>query len=306
MTRNLVSFCALAALAASCSLSNPIPLGSDALAEARGYAAIGDWEESWDSLRDLDSDDLDRATLVDFSLLTGDAAWETERFSQALRYYEQFLSLRGPAADSRQAEQRVYQIASEMLEGKHRTLLLFPNRWRGRSALQNLAAFAPESPYAPEALATVANYSYERDRYDEAAVDYRLLLARYRNSEWGDLATFRLGMCGYYSSLDATSNRPLIEVSRLQLDEYLRLYPEGRFREDALAASAALFELEAGYYVTLADYYQRIDTPDATARYLRIASGYQGTQAAAQANERLAASAASARTEDLPQEAEGE
>lgn len=306
MTRNLVSLCALAALAASCSLNNPIPLGSDALAEARGYAAANDWEEAWDSLRDLDSDDLDRATLVDYSLMTGDAAWETERYAQALRYYEQFLSLRGPAADSRLAEQRTYKIASEMLEGEHRTLLFFPNRWRGRSALQNLAAYAPESPYAPEALATVANYSYERERYDEAAIDYRLLLARYRNSEWGDLATFRLGMCGYFSSLDAATNRQLIQVSRLQLDEYLRLYPEGRFRDEALEASRALNELEAGYFVQLADYYQRIEVPSATARYLEIAAGYEGTEAAAQASARLAALPASADTGAQAQEAGGE
>lgn len=306
MTRNLVSLCALAALAASCSLNNPIPLGSDALAEARGYAAADDWEEAWDSLRDLDSDDLDRSTLVDFSLMTGDAAWETERFAQALRYYEQFLSLRGPAADSRLAEQRTYQVASEMLEGEHRTLLFFPNRWRGRSALQNLAAFAPESPYAPEALATVANYSYDRERYDEAAVDYRLLLARYRNSEWGDLATFRLGMCGYYSSLDADTNRQLIQVSRLQLDEYLRLYPEGRFRDEALEASLALNELEAGYFVQLADYYERIAVPSATERYLEMAAGYEGTTAAAQASERLAAMPASAEGGAQALEAGGE
>lgn len=306
MIRNLVSLCALAALAASCSLNNPIPLGSDALAEARGYAAANDWEDAWDSLRDLDSDDLDRATLVDYSLMTGDAAWATERHAQALRYYEQFLSLRGPAADSRLAEQRAYAVASEMLKGKHRTLWLFPNRWRGRSALQNLAAFAPESPYAPEALATVANYSFERERYDEAAIDYRLLLARYRNSEWGDLATFRLGMCGYFSSLDAATNRQLIQASRLQLDEYLRLYPEGKFRDEALNASRALNELEAGYFVQLADYYQRIEVPSATARYLKIAAGYEGTEAAAQASARLAVLPASADTFAQAQEAGGE
>ncbi|MCH2100989.1 MAG: outer membrane protein assembly factor BamD [Planctomycetes bacterium] len=306
MNRNLASFCALAALAASCSLTNPIPLGSDALSEAYGYAAASEWEDAWQSLRALDSDDLDRATLVDYNLISGDAAWETERFAQALRYYEQFLSLRGPAADSRLAEQRTFQVASEMLKGEHRTLLIFPNRWRGRSALQNLAAFAPESPYAPEALATVAGYSYERGDFDEAAIDYQLLLARYRNSEWGDLATFRLGMCGHFSSLDASTNRQLTQVSRLQLDEYLRLYPEGRFREEAQEASSALSELEADYFIQLADYYDRIDVPGATARYLEIAAGYTGTEAAARARDRLATLPASARADAQTLETEDE
>lgn len=306
MIRQLISIGALAALLASCSLSNPIPLGSEALVEAQSYVDAGDWEEAWDTLRSLDSDDLDRATLVDYSLLTGDAAWHTERFPQALRYYEQFLSLRGPAEDSRLAEQRVFQIASEMLEGEHRTLLFFANRWRGRSALQNLAAFAPESPYAPEALATVAAYSYERGRYDSAAIDYRLLLARYRNSEWGDLSTFRLGMCGYYSALDAETNRALIEVSRLQIDEYLRLYPEGQFREEALEAATALRELNAGYFLGLADYYDRIELPAASARYLGMAAEFEGTAAAATAQERLSAVPANAVAEAKSLEAEGE
>jgi outer membrane protein assembly factor BamD (BamD/ComL family) len=292
--RNLIPFCALIAFAFSCSSSNPIPLSTEALAEAQAFIDAGDWEEAWDSLRDINSDDLDRATLVDFSLMAGDAGWATERFAQSLRYYEQFLALRGPAADSRLAEQRTFQVAIEMLDGEHPTLLFFANRWRGRSALQNLAAFAPESPYAPEALATVANFSYERGRYDEASVDYQLLLARYRNSEWGDLATFRLGMCGYHSARDASTNRPLIEVSRLQLNEYLRLYPEGQFRADAEAAAADLRELEADYYLGLANYYERIEVPEASARYLELARGFEGTAAAAEAMSRLQASPGSA------------
>jgi len=292
--RNLIPFCALTAFAFSCTSYNPIPLSTESLGEAQAYIDASDWEEAWDSIRDIDSDDLDRATLVDYCLMAGDAAWETERFAQALRYYEQFLALRGPAADSRLAEQRAFQVSVEMLNGEHPTMMLFTNRWRGRSALQNLAAFAPESPYAPEALATVANFSYERGRYDEASVDYQLLLARYRNSEWGDLATFRLGMCGYHSALDANTNRPLIEVSRLQLSEYLRLYPEGQYRVDAEAAAADLRELEADYYLGLANYYERIEVPEASARYLELAGGFEGTAAAAEANSRLQATPASA------------
>lgn len=298
MNRPLTLFSLLALSVVSCSLSNPIPLGTDALDEARLQAASGDWEECWDTLRDLDSDDLDRSTLVEYSLLAGDAGWETERFGQSLRYYEQFLSLRGPAADSRLAEQRTFQLASEMLDGKHRTLKLFPNRWRGRSALQNLAAFVPESPYAPEALATVANYSYERERYDEAQLDYQLLLARYRNTEWGDLATFRLGMCGYYAAQDARTNRPLIQVSRQQLEQYMRLFPDGQFRAEAEGAVTELLEFEAEYFLYLAAYYDRIDYPTAAARYLREATNFEGTAASARASEELAAREASASSEE--------
>lgn len=287
MIRSLFLLGLLALLAPSCSSVNPIPLSVDALSSARAYAAAERWESAWDELGEIDSDNLDRATLVEYNRLMGDAAWETGRESRSLRYYERYLSMRGPAAESRVAERRVYEVASEMLEGEHRTMGIFTNKWRGRSALQNLAAFAPESPYAPEALATVAGYSYDRDRFDDAAIDYQLLLAHYRDSEWGDLATFRLGMCGYYAAQDASTNRQLIEASRSQLDEYVRLFPNGQFLTQAQEAREGLRELEANYYLMLANYYERIDVADASLRYLKKARTFEGTPSAEEASLRI-------------------
>lgn len=271
----------------SCSSTNPIPLSSAALDGAHAAAAEGKWERAWDLLRDLDSDDLDRATLVDYSKLTAEAAYETGREPAALRYYETYLQLRGPADDSRKAEERVLEIATEMLEGEHRSLWLFPNRWRGRAALQNLAAWSPESPLAPEALARVGEHDFERRRFDEAALDYQMLLSRYAASAWGDLATYRLGACGYQMALDAPTNLELLRSSRNQLDQYLRLFPEGEHVAEARERADALRIMEADYYLGLADYYARIDAPDASARYLRKAEGYDGTPAAAEASARL-------------------
>ena len=79
----------------------------------------------------------------------------------------------------------------------------------------------------------------------------------------------------------------------MQLNEYLRLYPEGQFRAEAETAAADLRELEAGYYLGLANYYKRIEVPEASARYLELARGFEGTVAAAEASSRLQALSAS-------------
>ncbi len=258
---------ALLFLVGACAIDNPIPLTSSALEEARAAAAIGDWDEAWDLLNDFDSEDLDRATLVDYHKLAGDVAWEQDRITRGVRHYENYLHLRGPGEDSLQVEQRVFQAGLEMLDGDHRTMGLFPNRTRGRTTLQNLAGWSPESPLAAEALATVGEYSFENGFYREAATDFHLLLSRYRDSEWGDLATFRLGMCGFRRAMNAPTNLQLIQASVHQLKNYQRLYPEGRYTTEAISALAELDGMEEGYYRYLGDYYQTVGNEPAANKY---------------------------------------
>jgi tetratricopeptide (TPR) repeat protein len=258
----------------ACSSTNPVPLTSAVLDRARTAAEAGDWEECWDLLIEIDSEDLDRATLVDFSLLAGNAAWGTNNLVASIRYYETYLKLRGPGADSRQVGQRLFQVGNEMLEGQHRTFGMFSNRYRGRITLQNLAGWDPDGPYAAEALATVAEFSYQRERYDDAAVDYSLLLSRHRNSAYGDLAVFRLGMCGYYSAFDAPTNRPLILSSADQLKKYLTLFPNGQYVTEAQSALADLHQLNVDYFRYLGDYYAEIGNPIGAEKYYAQAEAY--------------------------------
>jgi len=282
---------------ASCSNVNPIPLGSDSLDSARVAAAAGQWEKCWDELRDLDSDDLDRSTLVEYHLMRGDAAYQTERYPTALRSYELFLRTRGPITESRHVEARVYELGSGMLAGKFRSVALFSNHWRGRAALLGLATWAPESPYSPDALAALGEDSFEKGDYDEAALDYKFLLEGYAGSEWSDLAAFRLGVCAAYAAQDAPTNRALIRAGRSQLAEYLSSFPSGQYRDEAQAALNDVIELEAGYYLGLADYYDRIDNPFAAARYLEQAADFAATEAGATAKDRLASRAAATQDE---------
>ena len=271
----------------ACSTANPIPLTSAALEEAEISASAGDWKEAWNLINDFDSEDLDRATMIDFHRLCGEIAWELEEVSRCIRHYESFLQMRGPGSDSRVAEERLFKLGNEMLEGEHRTMGLFPNRTRGRVTLQNLAGWAPESPLAPEALATVAEYSYSNGHYKDAAVDYQLLLSRYRASEWGDLATFRLGMCGFHRAHNSKTNLQLLSQSSDQMANYQKLYPSGRYATEAAAAILELLELQAGYFLYLGDYYMTVGNPAAARRYYERAATHSGTQSAMDASNKM-------------------
>lgn len=271
MKRSKLYSVAILLLVGACAIDNPIPLTSTALEAARTAAAAGDWDEAWDLLNDFDSEDLDRATLVDFHLLAGDVAWQRGRITRSVRHYENYLHLRGPGEDSLMVEQRLFQAGNEMMDGQHRTMGLFPNRTRGRATLQNLAGWSPESPLAAEALATVGENSYENGFYREAATDFHLLLSRYRDSEWGDLATFRLGMCGFQRARNASTNLQLIQASVHQLENYHRLYPSGRYFDEAASALAELADMEQGYFRYLGEYYQTVGNEAAAEKYYAIA-----------------------------------
>lgn len=272
MKRSKLTSVAILLLAGACAIDNPIPLTSSVLDEARVAASTGDWDEAWDLLNDFDSEDLDRATLVEFHKLAGDVAWERERITRAVRHYENYLHLRGPGEESLLVEQRLFQAGLEMLDGDHRTMGIFPNRTRGRTTLQNLAGWSPESPLAAEALATVGEYSYENGFYREAATDFHLLLSRYRDSEWGDLATFRLGMCGFRRAMNSPTNLQLIQASVHQLENYQRLYPTGRYLEEVAGALEELSTMEYGYYQYLGEYYQTVGNDIAAQKYFDIAA----------------------------------
>ncbi len=269
--RSLTTAVALLFLTGACAIDNPIPLTSSVLDEARVAAMAEDWDEAWDLLNDFDSEDLDRATLIDYHKLAGDVAWERGRITRSVRHYENYLHLRGPGEDSLRVEQRLFQAGTEMLDGQHRTMGMFANRTRGRTTLQNLAGWSPESPLAAEALATVGEYSFENGFYREAATDFHLLLSRYRDSEWGDLATFRLGMCGFQRASNAKTNLQLIQASRHQLENYHRLYPSGRYFDEAASALQELEVMEQDYYRYLGEYYQTIGNEPAAQKYFTIA-----------------------------------
>lgn len=281
------------ACTAACSSPPGEPYSSADLDPIRDLVAAGDLDDAWDRIDDLEREYFDPLAQGEYSLLAGDIAYQRGDDDEAIRHYEDYLRFRGPAEASTVVEARLFELGLELLEGRRKAFGIFPDRTRGAMTLLDLATVAPQSSYAAEALAHVGEFHYSHLHYADAIDDYRLILTHHRGSEWADLATFRIGMCGFRQVDGPWVDARLIEQSLHQLKEYLKQFPSGLYRAEAEEAVVALEAIAAQRALLLGDYYRTIGNTRGARQHYAAAVGRAGTPAA---------EAAMARLKDLPAE----
>ncbi|MCX8228988.1 MAG: outer membrane protein assembly factor BamD [Planctomycetota bacterium] len=279
----------------SCA-SQEIPLDIHELDAPRAEMAAGEWGTAWRSLQSIRTEELDRPTRVAYAQLAGEVAWQREDWNGALHHYNDFLHLRGPGAEIDIAAQRMFQIATELLDGQHKTFGVFPNRHRGLITLENLALWAPRHPLAPESLIRAGEYNFKKGDYADAANNYRGVLAAYAGSEWTDLATYRIGMCSYHRLEGPWSDANLLTTAKSQFQQYLILFPEGRYAQQAEDMSGTIYQLQADRENMLGDYYATLENDLGARMYWTRAASFSGTPSAKAAQEKLRALDATATT----------
>ena len=273
---------------ATCQTPEKDPLASSDLAEVRALMAAGKNNTAWRTLQGLEKEEFDRFAQAEYSQLAGDLAYENGDFDLAISNYENFLLAGATAQDSLQAASRLFEMGCAYMDGEARILGVFSNSHRGVVTLQNLAAWAPDSPYAPECLARVAGAAFESNRFSDADADYKTLLRFYPDSEWADLARFRIGLCGLEMVKGPWSDPKLVAQAKNQLEAYLAQAPSGLHREEAVEAVSHLEELAARHEVLVGDYYLSIGNIRGARLHFQEAAGRLGTSAAETANLRLA------------------
>ena len=274
---------------AACQTPEKDPLASSDLDEVRALMAEGENGAAWRTLQGLEEEDFDRFSRTEYNKLSGDLAYENGDFDLAIRGYENFLQAGAAGQDSRQVEGRLFEMGCAYLDREIRIFGIFPDSHRGEVTLQNLALWAPKgSPYIPEALARVAGAAFESRRFVDAETDYETLLGDHPDSEWADLARFRIGLCGLERVKGPWSDPKLISQAKNQLETYLAQAPSGLHREEAMEAVAHLEELAARHEVLVGDYYLSIGNIRGARLRFQEAAGRQGTSAAETANLRLA------------------
>ncbi|MFQ5748585.1 MAG: outer membrane protein assembly factor BamD, partial [Planctomycetota bacterium] len=243
----------------SCSSAPPEPLAEADLSEVRALVDQGEWNKAWSELNGLDREDFDRLSQGSFSLLAGDVAYKIGAYDKAIKHYEEFLLFEGPSVDTQRVVERLFEMGVALLQGDEKVLGLFTDKSRGVTTLHNLAAWAPFSPLAAEALARVGEYHYTSRMLNEAAEDYSLILRNHPHSEWADLATYRLAMCRYLQIDGPEIDGQLILSALDQLKHYLDQFPSGLYRREAQETKQHLEELAAGHELDVGDYYREID-----------------------------------------------
>ncbi|HJM40192.1 MAG TPA: outer membrane protein assembly factor BamD [Planctomycetota bacterium] len=241
----------------------------------------------WSSVYRLEDTDFDRSSQIAFNLLVGDIAYFKEDWDQAILRYEAYLLYGGAAGTSEVVEERLYYMALALLEGKRKALGIFSDRYRGVVTLQNLAAWAPNSPFAPRARVAAANYLFDSRDFDEAKLEYLGLLRYHPTSEYSDLATFRIGLCGYEVIHGPECDGELIELTINQFQQYLRGWPNGIHKDSATNAIYVLRATLAKREILIGDFYKTIDNTRGARLHYKAALALKFEDAIQEARARL-------------------
>jgi len=281
----------LLALGAACASPPEEPYGLADLEPVRSLVAEGRYDEAWDILESQEREYYDRDAQAEFSRLAGEVAWQLGDKDRAIRHYEEYIFYEAPDAEAaRLAEERLFELGLELLEGRRKAFGIFPDRTRGATTLLHLASWAPLSDLADDALARVGEWHFQDRQFRDAIEDYRLLLRFHPDSEWADLAEFRIGHCQFLMIDGPWVDGRLIDGSLRQIQEYLRKYPSGLYRDQAEELVQTLEELSAGHHLVVGEYYEDIgNLRGARYRYRKASEEHAETEAAAEARRRLAA-----------------
>jgi len=305
---------ALAALVTpACSSFEGTPRSMADLAEPRALHDGGQHDAAWEILDEYEAEEFDLGAQRDFNLLAGDVCDARGDWNRTVRFYESAMMQPGPASEAMRVEQRLLELGIELLEGKHKVMIIFTDRGRGIVTLENLAFGGQFRSTRAEALARLAEYRYANGEYLDAAQFYAGLLdPDLKGLGYEDQAAFRLGMCSYNRVQPEKLNGTVIVQGLDQFRAYLADFPEGLSRVEAESARAELAEHLGRYHLMLANYYRRIDNEPGELFHLELAAGRTAlghrdlavdlgaTEAAVEARSRLEKLAAAAAPPETP------
>lgn len=263
----------VAALFGSCS-STPQQLSIHDLAEAQRLAEIGNFDHAEDILDELDAKDFDLPTQRDFNLLYGQVGDGLDDWNTSIRYYEAYMALTGPAQRAREAEQRLLDLGTLLIEGELKVFWFFTDRSRGVITLENLALLGNDPHMRAEAMARVAEYHFEEEDFDDAMIFYAgLLQPDFQGLGWEDSAAYQLAVCHYRQIKLRSLNGPQVQFALEQFRAYLTRFPGGMHRDDAERKFHICRDLLAQYHVMVGDYYLDIDNATGARHHYTLAAG---------------------------------
>src|SRR5262249_13023326 len=156
------------------------------------------------------------------------------------------------------------------LEGRKKGFLgIFGGEGIGIEVLEYSVETFPRGRHGVEASRTLANYYFDREDWAEAVSEYELLRKNYPESEWKSLADFRVAMATFQQIRGAEYDRKLIEKSRDEFSNYLRLHPEGNQVQTAKDKLHESRDLLAQKDWQIAHFYDYNGKPEAAIRYFR-------------------------------------
>lgn len=253
------------------------------------YAAQ-EYKEAQHLAEDVLTETVDGKILQEALYLAGRARLARGHYRKAYRRFETLLQDYPYSDFLLKAEDDVYWIGMEYISRSPNWLFgdLASGRSFGSEVLLQYAVSYSSKPRADDALFEVAQYYESRDEWLLAAGTYEQIRDVHQESEWMDLASYRIGVCYQRACRGAGYDDTKLEQARRELRDYLARGLEGHRAE----AEETLREVEeelARAELAIADFY-RIREQDRGHR-MHLANAvlaYPDTEAAQEAREELA------------------
>ncbi len=195
----------------------------------------------------------------DLRFLAAEARFRLGDYDFAFRHYRRLLDedpfdLRAPLIAG-----RVYTIGRELVRERGGWFGDLSARHDvGVEALNYLVTQFSRSPYADDGWKELANVFFEDRHYQATADIYERLIREYPDSEWVDLALFRVAEAYRRQSRGASYDVEPILLAHAALRRYLRVYPDGSFHVEARARLDELESEVVAHELAVAEYYRTV------------------------------------------------
>ena len=261
------------------------------LEQARLALAAERPERALEMLLEIDADAVPRSAQARFDYSLALAHAQVGDANRAFARLATFADDHPMSEVRTEVQALLFSIGSTYARSDRYVWLFVDDRAWGKFVLEHLVTNYPNTPDRDDALHLIGDIAYQDGDFEESNLRYRELIRDYRDSEWADLARFRMAMSEFKQLRGPGYDLSAMRIARSELQTLVD-NPPGRVElaREALETRDLVDEWIAAHHLITADYYRTLQNPTGERVYLERAceSPHDQTPAAATARARLA------------------
>jgi outer membrane protein assembly factor BamD (BamD/ComL family) len=262
----------------------------EVLASARADYERGDYDRAYDFSQYIAESRPESRELDEARLLAADSMVAEGKLYKAFQQLKSLIEERPFTPHRAEVEEREFSIGITLFNDEGGFFGdVFSEKGHGVDVLTHFATTFTHNANAPDALRLVGGYYFDDQDWALALDQYSLLYNRYTESEWRDLAQFRIGMCHSLWVPGSDYDRTHMLMAERAFKTYLEREPPGTFHEEAVLELAHVEDRLAEKELKIAQFYILRGSALGTRLHLTNAVlAYPSTAAAIQARALLA------------------
>lgn len=259
------------------------------LEEARGDLTQGEISRTIDLCQYIVESRPEARELDETRLLAADALVARGDLYKAFQQLKALIEERPFTSHRPEVEQREFDIGLKLFQDEPGFFGdAFTERGHGVDVLTHFAITFPRNENADDALRLTGDYYFEKEDWALAIDQYGRLYNEHADSEWRDLAHYRIGLCHSRWVPGIDYDRTHMLMARQAFRSYLEQRPNGNFREQVTKELADVEERLARKEFDIAMFYELRGSPLGERYHLTNAAlAFPDTPSAARARQLL-------------------